>query len=53
MNPLGSSLVCTTLTLVTGALPTWAFADTVHPTPYSYTLVANKVFASLLENGWK
>jgi len=25
----------------------------VHPTPYSYTLVANKVFASLLENGWK
>jgi phospholipase/lecithinase/hemolysin len=53
VNPLGSSLVCTTSTLVTGALPTWAFADTVHPTPYSYTLVANKVFASLLENGWK
>jgi phospholipase/lecithinase/hemolysin len=52
VNPLGSSLVCTTSTLVSGAEPTWAFADTVHPTPYSYALIADRVFASLLLKGW-
>jgi phospholipase/lecithinase/hemolysin len=52
VNPLGSSLVCTTSTLVAGAQPTWAFADTVHPTPYSYELVAFKVLVSVLERGW-
>ena len=52
VNPLGSSLVCTTSTLVSGAEPTWAFADTVHPTPYSYALLADRVFASLLLKGW-
>ena len=52
VNPLGSSLVCTKETLVPGAQPTWAFADAVHPTPYSHWLIANRVYFGLLTKGW-
>ncbi len=41
-NPLGSSLVCTTATALTGS-EFYLFADTVHPTPYG-----NKVNADFI-----
>ncbi len=52
VNPLGSALICTTSTLVPGAKATWAFADGVHPTPYSHALIATRVFVSLLREYW-
>ncbi len=42
VNPLGSSLVCTTATALTGS-EFYLFADTVHPTPYG-----NKVNADFI-----
>ncbi len=52
VNPIGSSLACSTATTVPGAQPTWAFADGVHPTPYVYGIIADDVFANLFKAGW-
>lgn len=49
---LPTSLVCTTDTLVTGVTETWAFADTVHPSPYGYTLIAKLVNIEMAKKGW-
>lgn len=47
-----SSLVCSTQTLIAGDTSRYAFADTVHPTPYGYKLIAQFVADQLLKAGW-
>jgi outer membrane lipase/esterase len=49
---LPSSLVCTPQTLVSGDTSHYYFADTVHPTPYGYRLLAQLVTDALLKQGW-
>jgi len=51
-NPLGSSLVCTKANLAAGATDTYQYADTVHPTPYGYRLLADLVTAQMGSRGW-
>jgi phospholipase/lecithinase/hemolysin len=49
---LPTSLVCSTDTLVAGASETWQFADSVHPTPYGYKLLAQLVTDQMSKKGW-
>jgi phospholipase/lecithinase/hemolysin len=49
---LPTSLVCSTGTLVADAAETWQYADTVHPTPYGYKLLAQLVTAEMAKKGW-
>ncbi|HEY8906137.1 MAG TPA: SGNH/GDSL hydrolase family protein [Rhodoferax sp.] len=53
-NPLqGSSLTCTAASTLTGVdTSAYLFADTVHPTPYGYKLLAQLVTKSLVIAGW-
>lgn len=51
-NALGSSLVCNSKNLVAGDVSTYLFADSVHPTPYGYKLLAQLVTKSLVLAGW-
>ncbi len=52
VNILGSSLVCTTSSVIAGDVSHYLFADSVHPTPYGNSLVANFVAAQLSARGW-
>jgi phospholipase/lecithinase/hemolysin len=52
-NPLGSSLICTKANVIAGNIDNFLFADTVHPTPYGYKLLADLVSAKLTERGWQ
>jgi phospholipase/lecithinase/hemolysin len=47
-----SSLVCSTSTVVVGHVSRYLFADTVHPTPYGYRLLARTVVASMRRAAW-
>lgn len=51
-NPLGSSLVCNSANVITGDISHYYFADSVHPTPYGYQLLAQLVSRSLAQAGW-
>ncbi len=54
-NALGSSLVCNTSnTLASGAtnVSTYLFADTVHPTPLGYKLLAQLIAKDMTVAGW-
>lgn len=51
-NPLGSSLVCTRNTLIPGVTDNFQFADSVHPTPYGYKLIADVVTDEMRKRGW-
>lgn len=51
-NPLGSSLVCTRNSLIPGVTDNYQFADTVHPTPYGYKLLADLVTDEMRRRGW-
>ncbi len=51
-NALGSSLVCNSSNVNTGDVSHYLFADTVHPTPYGYKLLAQLVTKSLVLAGW-
>ena len=51
-NLLGSALVCTNDNLQADAKPNDAYADTVHPTPYGYRLLADLVAAEMMKRGW-
>lgn len=51
-NALGSSLVCNSSNLITGDTSHYLFADTVHPTPYGYKLLAQLVTKSMVIAGW-
>ncbi len=53
-----SSLLCNVSTPYTAAgattanLGSWLFADTVHPTPYGYQIIANTTLQSMKGFGW-
>ncbi|WP_312548606.1 SGNH/GDSL hydrolase family protein [Massilia sp.] len=47
-----TSLLCTTNTLVAGDAATYMYADTIHPTPYEYWLVARYVLKDMAVKGW-
>lgn len=47
-----SALVCSTATLIAGDTSRYAFADTVHPSPYGYKLLAQYVTDQMLKAGW-
>ena len=49
---LPTSLVCTSQTLVSGDTSHYYFADSVHPTPYGYQLLAQLVSETMLKAGW-
>ena len=48
----GSSLVCNTGNLIAGDTSHYAFADSVHPTPYSHQKEAESALALLDAAGW-
>jgi outer membrane lipase/esterase len=51
-NPLDSSLVCSGVNVIPGAIDRYQFADTVHPTPYGHQLLADLVAGELTRRGW-
>jgi len=51
-NALGSSLVCNSTNVNAGDVSRYLFADSVHPTPYGYKLLAQLVTKSLVLAGW-
>lgn len=51
-NALGSSLVCNANNLIAGDTSHYLFADSVHPTPFGYSLFTNFVTAELKKRGW-
>lgn len=54
LNPLlGYSLTCTTASTLTGVdVSRYAYADSVHPTPYAHQLLADFVTAEMRRVGW-
>jgi outer membrane lipase/esterase len=48
----GTSLVCNTGNLKPGDVSKYMFADTVHPTPYGYKLLADLVSKTMAQAGW-
>jgi outer membrane lipase/esterase len=51
-NPLGSSLVCNKNNLIAGDVSHYMFADSVHPTPFEYALIARYVLEQMAVKGW-
>jgi len=51
-NILSVSLTCTKNNLLPGSVENYAFADTVHPTPYAQSLFARFVSKALASKGW-
>jgi phospholipase/lecithinase/hemolysin len=52
-NPLaGSSLGCTAASTIAGDTSRFLFADTVHPTPYGYQLLAQFAALQMAKAGW-
>jgi len=51
-NPLESSLVCNANNLKAGDVSHYAFADTVHPTPYMHLQAARYISERLIAKGW-
>jgi phospholipase/lecithinase/hemolysin len=49
---VGSSLFCTGATLIAGDVSRYEFADSVHPTPFGYKLLAQLVSEQLILKGW-
>ena len=49
----GSSLVCTTANLIAGNTSTYAFADSVHPTPYANQKEAAVALEAMARVGWR
>ena len=51
-NPLGSSLTCNASNVISGDISHYLFADSVHPTPYGYSLLAKYVATQMATRGW-
>lgn len=51
-NPLGNSLGCNATNLKAGDVSHYAYADTVHPTPFLHTLLARFVAEKMVVKGW-
>ena len=47
-----SSLVCTDATVIAGDMSHYQYADTVHPTPFGYSLLARYVGQQMINAGW-
>ena len=47
-----SALVCSASTLIAGDVSHYGFADSVHPSPYTYRLLAQYVTDQMLKAGW-
>lgn len=52
-NLLGSSITCTTANTIPGDVSRYAFADSVHPTPYANSLMADFVLSEMTQAGWR
>lgn len=50
-TPIGS-LTCSSATVVAGDISHYSYADTVHPTPFGYQLLAEFVARQLISAGW-
>jgi outer membrane lipase/esterase len=51
-NPLGNSLGCNGTNLIPGDVSHYSFADSVHPTPFNYLLLARYVSKFMVVKGW-
>ncbi len=52
-NPLGTSLICNKNNLIAGDVSHYMFADSVHPTPFEYALIARYVLEQMAAvKGW-
>lgn len=49
----GSSIICNTTNLIAGVTTTYAFADSVHPTPYAHLKEAEKALELMVAAGWR
>ena len=47
-----TSLLCSTDTPLATDVSFYQYADTVHPTPYAYNLLAGLVGTEIWQNGW-
>jgi len=47
-----TSLLCTTGTTLATDVSRYEYADTVHPTPYAYSLITSLVVTRMAQNGW-
>lgn len=47
-----TSLLCTTRTVVDGDAAHYMYADSIHPTPYEYWLVARYILKDMAVKGW-
>jgi phospholipase/lecithinase/hemolysin len=52
-NPDGPSIVCNTGNLIAGDTSKYAFADSVHPTPYAHQLAAQNALRLMQDAGWQ
>ena len=50
-TPIGS-LTCSAATVAAGDVSRYVYADTVHPTPYGYKLLAEFVTDRMVKKGW-
>jgi outer membrane lipase/esterase len=48
----GSSLICKGSNVITGDVSHYMFADSVHPTPFEYSLIAKYVSEQMIIKGW-
>ncbi len=51
-NPTGSSLFCNGKNLIAGDVSHYSFADSVHPTPFLYLLLARYTAKEMVVKGW-
>ena len=51
-NPLASSLACNGKNLIAGDVSHYLYADTVHPTPFGYALIARYDLEQMAVKGW-
>ena len=52
-NLLGSALTCSTANVIAGDVSHYAYADTVHVTPYTDSLTAELVLSEMGKRGWR
>jgi phospholipase/lecithinase/hemolysin len=51
-NPLASSLACKASNVISGDVSHYLYADTVHPTPFGYALIARYDLEQMAVKGW-
>jgi phospholipase/lecithinase/hemolysin len=49
---IGNSIICNAATLIPGDTSKYAFADSVHPTPFAHQDTANTVVTLMRNAGW-